>query len=136
MNAPLELKKYFFSHVQVSADPQYEPSEEEITPEFNVRVTVNRDDDHDIYQVTLEITAEPEDENIRIPYAIHLVTVGLFSVDDGWPDHEKLLKVNGASILYSAAREFIITITSRGPWPAVILPTISFLPRKEDEEKE
>ena len=65
------------------------------------------------------------------PYAIHLVVVGLFTIDKKFPDHEKLLRVTGASMLYSAAREFIITVTSRGPWSEVIIPTVSFLPEEK-----
>ena len=129
--APLELKKYFFPFVQVSADAEYESTGQEISPHFEVRTTVEHNEENNIYQVVLEITAEPEDENSKIPYSIHLITVGLFAVDENFPDREKLLKVTGASILYSAAREFIITITSRGPWPQVIIPTISFLPQEK-----
>lgn len=127
MNPPLIVKEYFFPFVQVSADPDI-TGEESAVMDFETKVAVDKDPDNDTYQVTLEITAMPEDETKRIPYAIHLIVVGMFSVDEKWPDPEKLLKVNGASILYSAAREFIITVTSRGPWPPTTLPTISFLP--------
>lgn len=127
MNPPLIVKEYFFPFVQVSADPDI-TSEESAVMDFETKVAVDKDPDNNTYQVTLEITAMPEDETKRIPYAIHLIVVGMFSVDEKWPDPEKLLKVNGASILYSAAREFIITVTSRGPWPPTTLPTISFLP--------
>lgn len=58
---------------------------------------------------------------------IELVAVGFFEVNSDWPDPLKLLKINGATILYSAAREFLITITSRGPWGAIPLPATSFL---------
>ncbi len=124
---PLELKKYFFPFVQVAADAEYEPSAQKISPHFEVRTTVEHDEENGIYQVALEIIAEPEDENSKIPYSIHLITVGLFTVDENFPEREELLKVTGASLLYSAAREFIITVTSRGPWSQVIIPTISFL---------
>jgi len=127
---PLELKKYFFPFVQVAADPEYDLSFQDPRPRFEVRTTVEHDEENGIYQVVLEITAEPEDEDSKIPYSIRLITVGLFAVDERFPDREKLLKVTGASLLYSAAREFIITVTSRGPWPQVIIPTISFLPQK------
>ncbi len=88
--APLELKKYFFPFVQVSADAEYEVTGKEIHPHFEVRTTVEHDEENGIYQVALEITAEPEDENSKIPYSIHLITVGLFTVDDNFPDREKL----------------------------------------------
>lgn len=130
---PLELQKYFFPYVLVTADAEYDPSAGEVQPHFNVRTTVERNLEDNVYQVVLEIIAEPEDESAKIPYAIHVVVVGLFTVDKSFPEQEKLLRVTGASMLYSAAREFIITITSRGPWSQVIIPTVSF-PSQEKEE--
>jgi len=58
---------------------------------------------------------------------VELIAIGFFSVNAEWKDPLKLLEVTGASILYAAAREFLITITSRGPWGAIMLPTTSFL---------
>jgi preprotein translocase subunit SecB len=136
MNPPLIVKEYFFPFVQVSADPEHVGRKEPSSIDFETKVAVDKDPEDDTYQVTLEITAMPEDETKRIPYAIHLIAVGMFSVDKNWPDPEKLLRVNGASILYSSAREFLITVTSRGPWAPMILPTISFLPVEENKSKE
>lgn len=131
---PLELKKYFFPFVQVTADDEYEPSEKEITPNFEVKTSLEHDEANQVYQVVIEIVVEPEDEESKIPYSIHLIAVGLFFVNADFPDPEKLLRITGASMLYSAAREFIITVTSRGPWPHVIIPTISFLSDKKQIE--
>jgi len=49
----------------------------------------------------------------------------------------KLLRINGSSILYSSAREFLITVTSRMPYGALILPTVSFnsYKKKDMDEK-
>lgn len=136
MNPPLIVKEYFFPYVQVSADPEHSGEEETPSMDFETKVAVDKDPENDTYQVTLEITALPEDETKRIPYAIHLIAVGMFAVDPSWPDPEKLLRINGASILYSSAREFLITVTSRGPWRPMILPTISFLPAEENKSKD
>ncbi|MDD2388987.1 MAG: protein-export chaperone SecB [Desulfobacterales bacterium] len=130
---PLELKKYFFPYVKIVADVEYEPSEKEITPNFEVKTSVEHSETNHIYQVGLEIIAEPEDEKSKIPYSIRLVVVGLFTVNEKFPDPNKLLKINGASMLYSAAREFVITVTSRGPWPHVVIPTVSFLPQDKKQ---
>jgi len=124
--APLELKKYFFPLVHVAADPEYEPEKGNDKVHFDVNTSITRDEKNDLFQITLEILAEPENEDCRIPYSIQLTGVGLFTVSKKWKEPERLLRINGASIIYSAAREFLITVTSRGPWPPVILPTISF----------
>ena len=34
--------------------------------------------------------------------------------------------MNGSSILYSSAREYLLLITSRAPWGQLKLPTMSF----------
>jgi len=35
--------------------------------------------------------------------------------------------VNGTSIFYSGLRDFVATITGRGPWGSPLLPTVSFV---------
>lgn len=136
MNTPLTVVDYFFPFVQVSADPEFAKEEEqEPSIEYKTKISIDSAPDNDVYQVSLEITAMPENENEKIPYAIHLIAIGLFRVDENWDDKNKLLRVNGASILYSAAREFLITISSRGPWPPAVLPTTSFLPPEKKESK-
>ncbi|MDU9047948.1 MAG: protein-export chaperone SecB [Candidatus Electrothrix sp. Rat3] len=127
MNSPLNVIEYFFPFVQVSADPEFESGSEKLAIDCQTKVALDFDPDEKVHQVTLEITVMPESEDEKIPYAIHLIAVGLFQVDDEWDNKEKLLQVNGASILYSAAREFIITVSSRGPWPPAVLPATSFL---------
>lgn len=134
--APLQLKQYFFPHVEITADPQYKPTKKPIKPFFDVKTHVDKDSKNELYQVVLEITVEAENDKVLIPYSIHLIAVGLFHVHSDFPEPEKLLSITGASIIYSAAREFIITITARGPWPKFILPTISFAPRPQLSDQE
>jgi len=57
-----------------------------------------------------------------------VTVVGIFTVDETFRhDHlERLIRVNGSSVLYSAMREFVALFTSRGPWGAVKLPTVNF----------
>ena len=122
MDTPLQLDEYFFPHVKVSADPEALGTEVSAKCDFGVKV-----DGEGSYQVSLVISSSSESEKKRTPYSIELVAIGFFSVSPEWDNPVKLLKINGASILYAAAREFIITITSRGPWGAIMLPTTSFL---------
>jgi preprotein translocase subunit SecB len=64
-----------------------------------------------------------------------LQVVGFFKVAPDYPDDEieKLIQIGGSSILYSASRDFVLTITSRGPWGPVFLPSVTFT--KETEHK-
>ena len=63
--------------------------------------------------------------------------MGIFEISPEWPKEKvmDLLKITGASILYSAAREFLLITTSRLPWKPVMLPTISFAQVKNNLSK-
>lgn len=127
MKAPLEIIDYFFPHIQVTADPLFDVKSSKI-PHYEVKSTVGEGDQDGLYQVVVEISSLPENDETRQAYAVQLVVVGIFRITEAnYPDSEKLLKITGASILYSAAREFLITVTSRGPWSKTVLPTVSFL---------
>jgi preprotein translocase subunit SecB len=76
----------------------------------------------------------------RFPYAFKIVLVGFFQVskeyaEKGERNAELLAMVNAPAVLYSAAREQISTITSRGPVPPALLPTVAFLPVGEHSNK-
>lgn len=135
MDTPLQLDSYFFPHIQVTADPQFVPSKNESAPDLRIKVGVEREDKKNLYQVAVEIISQPESDEVRQPYTLHLVGIGLFTVDPKWPEPEKLLGITGASMIYSAAREFLITITSRGPWGQLMLPTTSFIKSFSDKPK-
>ena len=129
--APIDLKSSFFPYVQVAADPEFNVDADEIYSDIQVKQTVDLDEEKGLYQVTLAITVAPGNEDEKVPYKIDLVAVGLFSVDKGIDDPVRILKINGSSMLFSAAREFIIAITARGPWPPFCLPTASFFYPKD-----
>lgn len=135
MKSPLEISSYFFPSISVAADPEFKPGEDTIPPHIEVKVSVDHVENN-TYQVALEITLEPENEEKKQPYAIELIAVGIFHVAPDFPDPGKLMQLNAAAILYGAAREFLITITSRGPWGAVTLPSISFLRSKDSDSQE
>jgi preprotein translocase subunit SecB len=126
MKAPLELKEYFFPVAQVVADPNVPDDIDVNAISYTIGTSIQKSKGDDAYQVAVDISSPPEDEKSSQAYRIHVVVVGVFKVAQSWEDKEKLLRVNGSSILYSAAREFLITITSRGPYGAVTLPTVSF----------
>jgi preprotein translocase subunit SecB len=61
----------------------------------------------------------------------------LFHVVDAWPKAKvkALVEANGAALLYGAIRELVINLTSRGPWPAVVLNAVTFI-RPEQKAQE
>lgn len=134
---PLLLETYFFTKVIVEADPDYNP--EKSGDHFNITTKVNvgqHREDPRRWTVILGLQTQPQ---AKIPYKIKLECVGLFKVS---PDIKEgmmgpLVRTNGASILYSSAREFLLLITGRGPWEPFYLPTTNFLeppkPKKDDK---
>lgn len=142
MDTPLQLEDYYFPHVRVSAVNTVGDPNDEYNNDFEVDVNVTEREDENgetLYQVALRIRSYPASEEKTNLYLVELVAMGLFRVHPEFDDPIKLLEVNGASILYSSAREFLITITSRGPWGQIALPTTSFLRiynKNHSEQKE
>ncbi|MHB8762952.1 MAG: hypothetical protein ACYDA8_01200 [Deferrisomatales bacterium] len=130
MNPPLQLEQCFFPEVTVKAVAGFQAD----TPpdQVQVRLTVTPEVRHDrddalLWLVNLRIVLEPSEPG-RFPYQIDLLAVGLFLLDPGVPEPERqrLVAINGCSMVYGAAREFLLTVTGRGPWGACQLPTHSF----------
>jgi preprotein translocase subunit SecB len=97
------------------------------TPGVDVEILVGQHpDDQSKFRIVLQISsAEGEDSN---PYVFSITLAGYFSVKG-----VKLVKEsnlffyrNGVMLLYSAAREIMAATTARGPFPAFILPTLTF----------
>lgn len=127
----LQLKSYFFPKVDVEANPKFKPRQnaETFAPKVTPKTLVNKKDPLD-YQITLEICSEPGG-----PYNYTLHAVGFFRADESYPEDKRpqAVVINGSSMLYTAAREFLATVTGRGPWGAVILPVTSFAPERKPE---
>ncbi len=128
MNSPLVTQEYFFPVVQVVAEPKFPDDANVNEIAYNIETQFGESKDKGRYQLSVDIQSIPAPEGNKCPnaYKIHLIVIGFFEVSPKWPNPEKLIRINGASILYSAAREFLLTITSRGPWGALMLPTFSF----------
>ena len=135
MKSPLEIVSYFFPAVTVAADPEFNSEKDNEAPDLKVKVSVEHVEENNTHQVALDISLGPASEDKMQPYSINLIAIGIFHVDPDFPDPEKLLRLNGAAILYGAAREFIITVTSRGPWGQVTIPSISFFQKNNFKKK-
>jgi preprotein translocase subunit SecB len=138
---PLLLETHFFTKVQVEANPDYQPQEHE--PEIEGIETVvelaQHREEPQRWQVKLIIRTAAA-KAAKLPYTLELHALGFFRVD---PEIEaarqpKLVQANGAAILYSSAREFLLMVTGRGPWPPIYLPTTNFLkpaPAQDNHEE-
>ena len=130
MNAPLQLERYVFTKLEIEANPDYVPQEISSDNPIKLRLDIGlgeHQEDSTKYQVSIGIDELRAEKGV-LPYRIALQVVGQFSVHQNFKpeDLKKIVQVNGASMLYSAARELVLLVTSRGPWSAFQLPTISF----------
>jgi hypothetical protein len=74
--------------------------------------------------------AHPIGRLVRKNTPLCLVLVGILEVSPNCPKCKQLAEVNGASMLFGAARE-IIRFTSRGPYLEIIIPSVSFYQKRE-----
>ncbi len=139
----LQLKQYFFTRAIVNArteeDDHRFQSEPQGTPSFDFigvnivsavevgEVAEQEFNPHD-FVIKLSITIENKNGKVA-PYDISIEAIGYFAVSDD-VDIEKrrnLVVFNGCSVLYSAIREMVLTITSRCTRGSLILPTVNFV---------
>ncbi len=136
---PLQLEESFFDVVSLEAateyvpDPQAEPRRHGV----EVQLALATVDAHPgVWRVSLDIRhKEVAGETPR--YRLRLRVVGFFKrAADDTPVAEvaRLVAADGASILYSSAREYLLLLTSRAPWGQLSLPTMSFADVTLDEE--
>jgi len=83
----------------------------------------------------LKISSPPKEEAC---YTGEIHAVGLFHVMNGWPAEkiQLLVSANGAALLYGAIRELLLNLTARGPWPEVLLNSMTFTQPKDQPKSE
>lgn len=131
MQPPLQLKKYFYPEFSVEAIQEFSPSkvQGEVALDLKVDIDLKKiSEDARNYELHMGLQISPNEE-ANGPYRIKLLSVGIFEVHEDFPEDQidNLLKINAVSMLYGMAREFVLTITSRGPFLPVMLPTTSFM---------
>ncbi len=133
--SPLNLDHYRLLEVSVKPVAKFVASDD-VYPEINdadltaIVSLGEKDKDNDIadYAVRLKLSLSPKKEN-SYPYTIVIEAEGFFSVAQdvfGSKEEEKnIVVVNGASMLFGALREVILTITGRFQYGSIMLPTVS-----------
>ncbi len=126
----LQLKEYAFLNTQIVINHDYEVNLPYTidAKDINSNVSSLIHDNNDFYVIKLELEITSENaENANLPYIISLTSVGEFAVSEKYEkDKEQFAVVNGASLLYSAMREYLMFITSRYPYGSIMLPTVHF----------
>ena len=134
-HSPLQLLRYFVPEISCSANSTFDPEKESVNgpDHLSVSAVVARQKDADnlpghSWSVEMNVTQTLK-EGCNFPYKFNLALIGFFVCKDGFPTpaaEEQFVRVNGSSMLYGASRELVRSLTSRGPWGELFLPTLSF----------
>lgn len=135
--SPLQLASYRLLDIKVTARSEIDPSLEDfdaLLDGIHASLDLAHEEDRDTEVsscwsvfLALRFEARPEDHS---PYDFHVVLLADFFCAKNLPenlDQETLVGVNGTSITYGIARELILSLTEKGLWGALTLPTMTFL---------
>jgi preprotein translocase subunit SecB len=133
----LELQDYFVTSLTLTANRSFDRAKgvKPCVSDLQVEPILGPDEkDQRHWQLTLKISYRPGPD-VNTPYHFSIEIVGLFQLSSQVPD-EKLkwwIETNATAVLYSASREIIRAVTSRGPYPALMLPTGTFYEKPQDK---
>lgn len=85
------------------------------------------------WRCELVIKSTDDDKEENPFYNFRIVMVGFFKVNADLPIEyaQALAESNCPAVLYSTSREIIATVTRRSPYPAVLLPLVTFIKAAE-----
>jgi preprotein translocase subunit SecB len=139
-NSPLQLEVYFLKEFLFALTDGLEEIPGKAVQHDNLSIDVTSEVEtrnNEPRSFRCELTVESKNqEGHNYPYRFRVTYVGFFRMIEEIPaDRVDLIaRTNAPAILYSAAREALLPITSRGPYPGMMLPSITFLPPPSAEE--
>lgn len=128
--AQIQLTNYFVSELQFAANRDFKLDSASSVGAEDLQVTHQasaKEGNRRQWQITLRIAlnASPESNS---PYSFLVEIIGFIDVDESVTEDriERFARINGTSLVFAAAREIIKASTSRGPFPPLLLPTVTF----------
>jgi len=135
----LRLKTTFITELNYTANPSLEAPPEGYSylvdlSDILVSTSAMQDEDEEgEWCFNVEVATDAA-KNPALPYSFKLSVFGMVEADPTLdPD---LIKNNSLSLLYSIAREALLSATSRSPYPGAMLPTVAFMPEPKVLEQE
>ena len=125
----LQLKRYFVTQLNIIANPAFDVAKGVVQKQSDLNVSgeMSLNDDPVLFQIRLNIKIQPGAES-NLPYAIVIEIVGIFKSGFTGPkeDIERVVFINGSSMLYGTAREIVRASTAFGAYSQTLLPSIIF----------
>lgn len=131
--SPLRLEGYYVRELHVSLQEKWKIDSDYpsvISPEDIVVTILARQHKEKTRERFFEVTIELQKQAIkRYPYNFKTTVVGYFEIHEQFPAEqaETMVNANAPALLYSAARELIASTTGRGLFPALTLPSVTFI---------
>lgn len=133
----LQLETYFLKEISYAVKNDLNTIPEKVTEITPVGLeiadlTTPVDGSDNAWRCELVIKSSGDDEGNPF-YNFKIVMVGFFKVYPDLPSDyaQALAESNCPAVLYSTSREIIATVTRRSPYPAVLLPLVTFVKLNE-----
>lgn len=136
MISPMQLNNYFVEEISIKENPAFDssPDVERHIGTINCALNFAKGIDvADHFKVQMIVSVEPSTIPPALdPYQISLTVVGFFSFPPGTSqmsdfDKDKLVSLNGSSILFGLARGLVAQATGIGQYGKYLLPPVNFL---------
>jgi preprotein translocase subunit SecB len=123
---PLQLKRHYVSSLQFSAAEQNFPGPQTAKATASIAMGQNTTAPNN-WRVALTVEFTHTQEQNELAKG-NIVMVGIFDVSEGFPAEEmpRFVAINGANLLYGAAREMIATVGGRAFKRLAPLPVMTF----------
>lgn len=138
----LQLETYFLKEISYSVKNNLDTIPERISEIHPVGLeiadlTTPVDEADNSWRCELVIKSSDDEKEGNPFYNFRIVMVGFFKVLPDLPTDyaQNLAESNCPAVLYSTSREIIATVTRRSPYPAVLLPLVTFVKHLEQPKK-
>ena len=143
LQPPFELIRYFYTSSFLAANREFSKDAFKF-PKLEVLSSLMEPaGDPDRWSISLYVGVAEGTDRKTAPYDFSVSLIGVFfcKFPENLPEEQllqckNLLYVNGSSMLYSAVREHILTLSALGPYKKLIIPTYRFAPDDAEESKE
>lgn len=126
----LQLEGYYIDEMSFKTNEEYEENAKKDLKNFNVTFLDGVNQENHLLR-RIKLTVEQK-KTKNEPYEYKIVLVGFFKINESYAAKnkdkkiEEFVRVNGPSLLYSAAREMLAMLTGRGSEGSILLPTVTF----------
>ena len=121
MLSPLQTRRHWLCKANLEAHDHPDKAQD-----FCTNISLHHWKAKELWHVRLSVSIEAKSKTDHSPYTGTVEYEGVFEVADGFPPDttEALVRMNGGAVLYGAARELFLGLTSRSKNGPFELPTI------------